>query len=121
MKRVYLIMRGMNPWILGMIIVFLAAVIFGIVVVRSTLEKESAPLAIKKCVELCNQAKAKGMDLSNGPCLSNNVVPGWVCDVAHRPRLPIDNETQNQCSAFVEGKASHFVEVDENCNLIRVY
>jgi hypothetical protein len=121
MKGLYLIMKGMNPWILGMLIVFLAAVLFGIYVVKATLEKEAAPTAITKCINLCKEMKAKGVDLSNGPCLSNNIAPGWVCDVAHNPRLPVDDKPENQCSAFREGKATHFVEVDENCNVIRVY
>lgn len=104
-----------------MLIVFLAAVLFVIIVVKTTAEKMEAPQAIKACVQLCQKAKAEGMDLSNGPCLSNNVAPGWVCDVAHNPRLPVDNLVQNQCEAYVKGLASHFVEVDENCHVIRVY
>lgn len=113
-------MKGMNPWIVGMIIVFLAAVIFAVIVVKNVAEKGEVSVAVKRCVELCHQAKAEGIDLSNGPCLSNSVAPGWVCDVAHWPRLPVDNDPANQCPAF--GKtAFHFVEVDENCNVIRVY
>ena len=113
-------MRGMNPWILGMIIVFIAAVLFAVFALKSFAEKEEVSIAVSKCVQLCEQAREKNVDLSNGPCLSNNVAPGWVCDVAHWPRLPVDNNPENQCPAF--GKtAFHFVEVDENCNVIRVY
>ena len=113
-------MKGINPWLVGIIIIFVAAVVFSTLVVKETLTKSGAPEAIQRCVELCKQAKAKGVDLSNGPCLSNSVVPGWVCDVAHWPRQPVDNDPRNQCSAF--GKtAFHFVEVDENCSVIRVY
>ena len=113
-------MRAVNPWVVGMLIVFVAAVIFGIFVVKSTMEKSGAAVAVKKCVELCERAKESGMDLSNGPCLSNEVIPGWVCDVAHRPRLPVDDDPRNQCPAFGR-TAFHFVEVDENCEVIRVY
>ncbi len=114
-------MKGVNPWIIGMLIVFIAAVLFVVLSVKSVAEKTGSSIAIKNCVELCQKAKEKGLDLSNGPCLSNNVAPGWVCDVAHWPRLPVDNDPQNQCEAFRKGIATHFVEVDENCNVIRVY
>jgi len=72
-------------------------------------------LAEEKCIELCKQTT---LNLSLGPCLSNEVISDWVCDVAHSPRQAVDDITENQCSAF--GKtAHHFVEVDENCSLIR--
>jgi len=31
----------------------------------------------------------------------------------------VDNKPENQCSAFREGKAKHFVEVNTSCELIR--
>ena len=73
-----------------------------------------------KCIELCQQEKAKGTDLSYGPCLSNEIAEDWVCDVAHSPRQDVDNNPQNQCPAF-GNSANHFVEVDPDCNLIRTY
>lgn len=81
--------------------------------------KSAAELASDKCVQLCEAEVAKGTDLGNGPCLSNEAVEGWVCDVAHSPRAAVDNISSNQCSAF--GKtASYFVEVDEDCKVIKV-
>ena len=71
------------------------------------------------CVNECNRAKDSGQDISNSPCISNNIAPDWVCDVAHNPRQAVDNLPENQCSAFREGRAHHFVEVDETCGLIR--
>ena len=113
-------MRGINPWIVGMIIVFIAAVLFVVLTLKGAAEKGVAAVAVEKCVQLCQQAKEEGLDLSSGPCLSNSVAPGWVCDVAHWPRLPVDNDPRNQCPAYGK-EAFHFVEVDENCNVIRVY
>lgn len=72
-----------------------------------------------KCAELCKEKLNERQDISNGPCLSNEIAPDWVCDVAHSPRQTIDNLPENQCSAYREGKMHHFVEVDEKCNLIR--
>lgn len=70
------------------------------------------------CMELCESELAKGRDLSDGPCLSNNITEDWVCDVAYSPRQPVDNIKENQCSAFGR-TAHHFVEVDPECNFIK--
>ena len=80
-------------------------------------------LAKIKCQNLCRVAIAKGVDLSAWPCLGNPMagMDGWVCDVAHNPRQAVDNKPENQCSAFRSGQAKHFVEVDENCSIIRAY
>lgn len=73
------------------------------------------------CINACKSALNAGQNLENGPCLLNPITetPDWVCDVAHSPRQAIDNLQENQCQAFREGKAHHFVEVDTSCNLIR--
>ncbi len=74
--------------------------------------------AKKACIKLCLAEKMQHRDLSYGPCLSNHIRPGWVCDVAHYPRQPVDNNPQNQCPAY--GKtAAHFVEVTPDCKFIR--
>lgn len=118
-------MRGWNPWIIGMLVVFLGTVIFLSLGLYGYLAKQAAPVAVKECQHLCYYAKAQDINLAPGPCLSDLFesqwnVPDWVCDVAHSPRQPVDNLPQNQCTAYREGKAHHFVEVDENCNVIRV-
>ncbi len=79
----------------------------------------------KDCIALCKNV-SKSIDLSNGPCISDIYSDlwhhnDWVCDVAHYPRQNIDNLPENQCQQYRQGKAHHFVEVDENCNLIRYY
>ena len=74
----------------------------------------------EKCVAKCLDMKNK-LDYTMGPCLENEIAPDWVCDIAHSPRKAIDNFPSNQCSAFRDEKAHHFVEVDPDCNVIRVY
>jgi len=70
------------------------------------------------CILLCKSYLQNGTDLSSGPCLSNEIIPGWVCDVAHWPREDVDNRKENQCPAY--GKtAFHFVEVNPRCEFIR--
>ena len=74
--------------------------------------------AIQSCVQKCKDELKSGTDLSNGPCLSNNISPGWICDVAHNPRTDVDNKPENQCPEYGKS-ANHFVEVDSSCNFIR--
>ena len=59
--------------------------------------------------------------LNTGPCIGDPLLnfTDWVCDAAHSPRQPVDDLAENQCSAYREGRAKHFVEVDTNCNLIQ--
>ncbi|MFA6215953.1 MAG: hypothetical protein WC768_05280 [Patescibacteria group bacterium] len=79
-------------------------------------------LATVKCQELCqNILSSDGENMAVGPCLNNEIIPDWVCDVAHSPRTPEDNDPKNQCSNFRDGKAHHYVEIDGNCNLIKNY
>jgi hypothetical protein len=64
--------------------------------------------------------KAK-QDLSAGPCLSEGI-PGlsdWVVDIAHDPRLPVDDRPANQCQSFRDGETHHFVELTPDGQLIR--
>jgi hypothetical protein len=64
------------------------------------------------------EAKARGVDMSRGPCLGV-IKEDWVADVAHDPRRPVDDEPANQCEAYRSGEASHFVELDPQGELIR--
>ena len=63
-------------------------------------------------------AKARGVDLSRGPCLGV-IKEDWVADVAHDPRQDVDDDPTNQCDAYRSGEASHFVELDLRGELIR--
>ncbi|MCL4466337.1 MAG: hypothetical protein M1401_05585 [Chloroflexi bacterium] len=75
--------------------------------------------AIKRATDLYRQRVLEGVDMSSGPCLSDEVVPDWCVDVAHNPRQPVDDLPENQCSTFREGRVHHFVELDTQGNLIR--
>lgn len=107
----------------------LAAVLFTIILTAiltlifssntQTTPKEEIETAINQAKFLYHQRKESSEDFSKGPCLSNALMPGWVVDIAHRPRLPIDDLPENQCAAYREGRAAHFVELDTEGNLIR--
>jgi hypothetical protein len=68
------------------------------------------------CVRSCQQFNG---DKSDGPCLTDELYPDWVCDIAHSPREDVDNLPENQCDKYKEGVAHHFVEVTPDCVLIR--
>lgn len=66
-----------------------------------------------------SQKKIK-KDISDGPCLSNDLMDDWVADLVHEPRILEDDLIENQCAAFIDGTATHFVEVDLKGNIVRV-
>ncbi|MCX6807032.1 MAG: hypothetical protein NT135_02865 [Candidatus Berkelbacteria bacterium] len=74
---------------------------------------------IAKANTLFDDAKSKGTDLSNGPCLGK-ISDDWVLDIVHNPRTEIDDLSQNQCSEYREGKAHHFIEIDTEGQIINV-
>lgn len=82
---------------------------------------ESSGIAVSLCVTKCQKSLIEGVDAAKGPCLSNEIQTDWVCDMVHRPRQAVDDLPENQCSAYREGKAKHFVEVDPNCEVIKIY
>lgn len=79
-----------------------------------------ADIAINQAKHFYSLSKSVGADLSDGPCLSNALMPGWVADIAHNPRENVDDLPTNQCSAYINGTAQRFVELDIDGNLIRV-
>jgi hypothetical protein len=78
-------------------------------------ERERAIAAARAAYE---RARAEGVELADGPCLGV-VAEGWVADVAHDPRLEVDDRPENQCEAYSSGEAGHFVELDPEGDLIR--
>lgn len=77
-------------------------------------------LATVKCQEFCqNKITIDDQDINIGPCLDEEIIPDWSCDVSHSLRQPIDDDPRNQCANFRTGVTQHLVEVDGNCNLIK--
>lgn len=81
-----------------------------------TKEREKAVAAAKF---LYQEKVNQGVNLSSGPCLTNDLLPGWVADTVHRPREAVDDLPENQCAAFREGRAEHFVELDLEGRIVR--
>lgn len=75
---------------------------------------------VGRAQKIYKDRKALGIDLSTGPCLTNDLDDNWVADIVHNPRQPVDNLAENQCPAFLEGRATHFVELDANGEVVRI-
>ncbi len=83
--------------------------------------QQPVDICIQDCKYWLSRNISKTTYWKHGPCLLNSIPDAndWVCDIAHSPRQDVDNLPENQCSSYREGKTKHFVEIDENCNLIR--
>lgn len=75
--------------------------------------------AIRLAQALFREKVAQGVDMTNGPCLAEEIIPDWCVDVAHSPRQEVDNLPQNQCQSWRAGRVHHFVELDPEGNVIR--
>ncbi|MBI2601014.1 hypothetical protein HYW42_03610 [Candidatus Daviesbacteria bacterium] len=83
-------------------------------------ERSEIDAVINQAKHIYGLRKKEDTDFSQGPCLTNALMPGWVLDLVHSPRLEIDDLEENQCKSFLEGSATHFVELDLEGNLVRV-
>lgn len=81
--------------------------------------KSDIDIAVNQAKYFYQMKRSQGEDLSFGPCISNALMPDWVADIAHNPRQTIDDLPANQCPAYLEGRARHFVELDLEGNLIK--
>ncbi len=81
-------------------------------------ERDKAIIAAKQVYQ---QAKSKGINFSNGPCIAEQLpkYPDWSVDIAHNPRESVDNQPANQCQDYLSGKTHHLVELNANGLLIR--
>ncbi|MBI2617683.1 hypothetical protein HYW55_06120 [Candidatus Gottesmanbacteria bacterium] len=107
------------------IVIFLACIIvIGIAALLFIQAKQKStdtqqPI-IKKAQEIFEEKKKSGVLLGDGPCLSEELIPDWSFDIVHNPRQDIDNQPENQCQYFREGKTHHFIEFDQQGRLIRM-
>jgi hypothetical protein len=63
--------------------------------------------------------KDQGKDLSTGPCLGM-IFQDWVADIVHAPREAIDEKTENQCPDYLQGNATHFIELSLEGGVVRI-
>ncbi|HOZ35994.1 MAG TPA: hypothetical protein PLK55_03355 [archaeon] len=76
--------------------------------------------AIDDCIALCNEKLIRTELSSTGPCLSESIAPGWVCDSVNTPRNDyVDNLKENQCESYHSRINKRFVEVSTTCEFLR--
>jgi hypothetical protein len=77
--------------------------------------------AIAAAQFIYSEPATQRLDLEAGPCISERLpgVEDWAADVAHDPRLPVDDEAANQCQSVRDGETHHFVELTPEGELIR--
>lgn len=109
--------------VLPLLIAFALVFLFIFVLVRlassGTDIEEERQRAIAIAQALYAQKKEEGVDFSKGPCLSENLMDGWVADIVHNPRQPVDDLPENQCQNYRSGRAFRLVELDPDGNVIR--
>lgn len=87
--------------------------------IRESISDEERAEAIAAALAVYEQQKQAGVDFSNGPCIAEEVIDNWSVDIAHNPRQEIDNQPENQCQFYRDGKTRHFVELTPEGELIR--
>lgn len=114
-------MPKLTLFVLALLVII--ATSLGTLLFNNTVQKPTSRSEIDTAVNqakfLYSQKKGRGEDLENGSCLSDALMPNWVADIVHDPRLPVDDLPENQCPTYSEGRAQHFVELDFNGNLVR--
>ena len=72
---------------------------------------------INKTLKLYQQENLKGIEFFS-QCLG--VIDGYAIDVVHVPRIEEDNLAENQCDSFRSREVLHFIEIDQNGNIVRI-
>ena len=87
-----------------------------------------AQLAAQAAETEYQKAKEEGIGFINGRCLSNGLFGNpeypetrWVLAIANEPRNQSDDLPENQCSAYRDGQAFNYIEMDKNGNILKIY
>ena len=118
------------PCVIGAVVIVVVAIWAIMLIVGSNggsgeeateLTQEDIDAIVQHGQVLLTEKINAGEDISNGPCLDNaETYENWVIDIAHDPREPVDDEPENQCSAYRNGSAEHFVELSTFGDIIRI-
>jgi len=72
---------------------------------------------INDSLVLYDEKKTQGMNFSS-QCIGT--LDDYAVDIVHVPRVSDDDLPENQCSDYLEGKVHHFIELDENGEIVRI-
>ena len=105
--------------IVGLGIALAAALAAGGCGGESEAEEKRAVLDVAQ--ETYDRELEAGRDFSDGPCIADPLPEpreDWVVVVVREPRDE-DRDAAERCSAFRDGRAGHFVELDEFGHVVR--
>jgi|SRR3989344_184518 len=68
--------------------------------------------AVTQAKKIFKDKQNLGVDFSNGPCLTNDLMTNWAADIVRNPRVYSDDFAENQCPSVVEGRVKNVVELD---------
>jgi len=74
--------------------------------------------AINCSSELYQQKKNSFLNFSS-QCLGD--CNDYSIDIVHVPRTDEDNKQENQCSSYLQGKTSRFIELDKNGEIQKIF
>ncbi len=96
------------------LVLIVLAIIIRVYIIKESPYLEYKEEAIEKCISLCQEVRKFDRMDSEGPCLDDNIVPNWGCDVVHTPRVAlIDDANRNRCHGH-----KHLVEISFSCELV---
>lgn len=81
---------------------------------------DNKSLALRQARPVVDDALTSSGDISDGPCLKEELIPNWSLDLVHHPREDADDELQNQCYNYITGKTRHLIEFDLRGNFIGI-
>lgn len=74
-----------------------------------------------KAIELFKEKKEEGLSVAKGPCLSEEIIPGWAVDIVNVPKNDFDKDPANQCQSLVNNQVKHFVELNKKGEVVRAF
>jgi len=104
-----------------LILILLVLIIIFFIIHTFLVSKEknnnSAEAAFLCAKGLYQYSKDNGVKFDS-QCLG--ICGNYSVDIVHVPRTEEDNLTENQCTDYASGKTNHFIELDEDGNIVRL-
>lgn len=73
---------------------------------------------IRTAKKIYQDKKNQKVDMEKSPCLSDDMGDGYALDIAHNPRISLDDQVQ--CDSIKSGKLTHFVEMTPDGKILRI-
>lgn len=81
---------------------------------------DNPSLALRQARIKVIEELSRDVDISQGPCLAETLIPNWSLDLVHHPREAIDDLEANQCYNYRTGITKRIIEFDISGNFIGI-